>query len=162
AFDEAAAILLDRGPVEIAEPTAERDQVLVPQRLAAHQHHGVLVPSLHQTSERCIIERSKIEAGDLGPERATGRDHLDCGGGANARRLCVQSHGCLLDHCVLMFDTRMTFAHFANSVLSREWHILGLHGGTTVRPAGYKWKASAAMPTALVSVVTKGQDVRQA
>ena len=98
ALDEAAAGLLDRRPVEIAEAAAEGDQLLVAQRLAADQHHRMLVPGVHQASERRVVEVPEIDAPHLRAERCTRRDHVERARGATAcgSRLCAQSHRFLL------------------------------------------------------------------
>ena len=61
ALDEAAAVLLDRRPVEVAEPPAERDEVGIVERLAAKQQRGVAIPGLENLPEmrhRSSVRRS--------------------------------------------------------------------------------------------------------
>ncbi len=66
AFDEAAAGFLDRRPIEIAEPAAERDQIVVGQFLAAEQDHQMIEPSLVDRGKFRIGDPAKINASNLG------------------------------------------------------------------------------------------------
>src|SRR5262245_53020362 len=76
-LDESAAIFLDRRPVKIAEAAAECDQVLIAQGLPANQQYRMLVPGVHQSSERPVVEVSQINASHLGSERRAGRNHVE-------------------------------------------------------------------------------------
>ena len=64
AFDETPAVLLDRRPVELAEPAAEGDQLRIAERLVADEHHRMRVPSLDQLRELRGIEGPQIDAAD--------------------------------------------------------------------------------------------------
>ena len=54
-LDEAPAGLLDRRPVEIAEAAAERDQVVVAERLAAEQQDLMIEPGAMDRRELCRV-----------------------------------------------------------------------------------------------------------
>src|SRR5262249_61805457 len=84
AFDEAPAVLLDRGPVEVPEAAAEGDQLLIAERLAAEQQHRMIVPGLDDALERGRVELAQIDAGHFGAERPAGRDHLNRPGAVSA------------------------------------------------------------------------------
>jgi hypothetical protein len=77
AFDEPAARFLHRRPVEIAEAAAEADQVLVAQRLAAHQDHLMLVPGALERGKLRLVERFQVDAPQLGAKRGAGRNDVD-------------------------------------------------------------------------------------
>src|SRR5262249_40517899 len=95
--DEAAAGLLDRGPVEIPQAAAEGDQLLVAERLLADQHDRMLVPGLYQARERRLVEVPETDTPHLRAERSAGRDHFDRPGGGVALRFHCngQRHRCL-------------------------------------------------------------------
>jgi len=78
AFDEPAAVLLDRCMVERPEPAAERDQVVVRELLAAHQDNRVIEPRLIEGAERRIVNRSQIRTVNFGAERRAGGNDVDC------------------------------------------------------------------------------------
>ena len=96
ALDEPAPGLLDGRPVEIAQAVAERDQFMVGEPLIAHQHHGVIVPGLHDARERRFVKTPEVDAPDFGAERGAGWDHLDRTGGTTFGCGCdTQRHRCL-------------------------------------------------------------------
>jgi hypothetical protein len=97
ALDEAAAVLLDRRPVEVAEPAAECDQLVIVQRLAAHQKHRMRVPGTDHLRERGVVEIPEIDAPHLCAERPTSRNDLDCMGNPMSLRrgFNAQGHGFL-------------------------------------------------------------------
>src|SRR5205085_2407767 len=80
------------------EAAAERDQIMIAQRLIAKQQHRMLVPCLHHARERRAIERSEIDASHLGPERCPRRDHIERGRSGMLIRggLCAEAHHFLL------------------------------------------------------------------
>ena len=96
ALDEAAPGLLDGRPVEIAQAVAERDQFMIVEPLIANQHHGVIVPGLHDARERRFVKTPEVDAPDFGAERRAGWDHLDRTGGTALGCGCdTQRHRCL-------------------------------------------------------------------
>src|SRR5262245_11480284 len=125
AFDEAAAILLNRRPVKFAEAAAERDQLLVAERLPTNEQHRMLVPSVYQPPEHSVVEISQIDAPYLGRQRCASRDYVECvrAGAACPAPLRAHSHASsvisatFVGHCALMLDALITLAHLANSAL---------------------------------------------
>ena len=77
AFDEAAPVLLDRCQIEIAEPAAEPDQVIVIQVLAAEQHDEMIEPGAVDRREGAVVDPAKIDAAYLGGQCRAGGDDLD-------------------------------------------------------------------------------------
>ncbi len=105
-LDEAAAVLLDWGPVEVTEPAAERDQLLVAQRLTAEPHNGMLVPGLHHLHERGVVEVAEVDSPYLRAKRGTHRDHRD----GRRRGVASVEHSCALGHCFLLFGLPIELA----------------------------------------------------
>src|SRR5262249_58613700 len=62
ALYKAAAVLLDGCMVEVAETTAECDQILIAEHLTAEQQHRMFVPGVHHAGERGGIHVTPINA----------------------------------------------------------------------------------------------------
>src|SRR5262249_6354939 len=73
AFDEAAAVFLDRRLIELTELPAERHEVVVAQLLPADEDDLVGEPATVERLEGRRIQRTQIHAGDFGAERCAGR-----------------------------------------------------------------------------------------
>src|SRR5262249_31764496 len=75
--DEAATVLLDRRPIEIAEPPAEGDQVLVVERLPTEQEHGMEMPGVDDAFKGIRIEIAQIHSAHFRGERPAGGNHFE-------------------------------------------------------------------------------------
>ena len=75
--DEASPVLLDRREVQLAEPAAERDQVIVAQRLSAEQQHQMIQPGAMDRGKFAVVDATQIDPANLRAKRGTRRCHCD-------------------------------------------------------------------------------------
>ena len=78
AFDEPAAVLLDRRLVERPEPAAEGDQIDVAELLVAEEQHRVLEPGPINLRKGRVIYRPQIDTPYFGTERRGRGNNLQC------------------------------------------------------------------------------------
>src|SRR6185503_2042736 len=71
--DEPLAALLHRRLVEVAEPAAEGDQLLVGQRLIPEEQHLIIEPGAVNRCEGTIVDRAQVDALHFRAERGVHR-----------------------------------------------------------------------------------------
>ena len=75
--DEASPVLLDRREIQLAEPPAERDHVIVAQCLSAEQQHQMIQPGAMNRGKFAVANATQIDPADLCAKRGAGRCHCD-------------------------------------------------------------------------------------
>ncbi len=76
AFDKAAAGFLDRGPIQLAEAAAERDQLLVIEVLTPEKQHLVVQPGMVNVGEILFADLRQVDPADFGAQRHPCWPHL--------------------------------------------------------------------------------------
>lgn len=89
--DEALPVLLHRRNIEVAETTAERDQVIVGQGLIAKQQYLMVNPSLMKCREHRGVDPAQVDAAHFRADAAAGRVHIE-----RQPILDIAMHGLLL------------------------------------------------------------------